>query len=95
MSESSVLPQTGGSAHVSGNAYVAFDHSSSSEFAGSYPEVVASTHGGGRKKRRTKKRKITMKRKAKKTGKALKLKRRQSLRVESAEPKSTNYRILY
>lgn len=70
------LPQTGGSAVVSGNAYVAFDHSSSAEFAGTYPEVVASTHGGGKKKRRTKKRKMTMKRKGKKTGKALKLKKR-------------------
>ena len=76
MSESQVLPQTGGGALVSGNAYVAFDHSSSSEFAGSYPEVVASTHGGGKRKRRTKKRKMTMKRKGKKTGKALKLRKR-------------------
>lgn len=76
MSESQVLPQTGGSAVVSGNSYVAFDHSSSAEFAGTYPEVVASTHGGGKKKRSTKKHKMTMKRKAKKTGKMLKLKRR-------------------
>lgn len=77
MSEQAMLPQTGGSAVVSGNAYVAFDHSSSSEFAGSYPEVVASTHGGGKGRRRTMRRKRrASKRNARKTGKAIKMKKR-------------------
>jgi hypothetical protein len=70
------MPQTGGSALVSGNSYVAFDHSSSAQFAGSYPEVVSSVHSGGKKKRATKKRKMSMKHKAKKSGKSLKMKKR-------------------